>query len=109
MTDYFNLAEKALDYLHESEPEYARLKAMHKAEEKRLDIVKASKILDSQESSQGLREQDAKASEDYREAVAIWEDTLENFYLIEAKRKRAELTIEMYRSVNSAQKRGNMI
>jgi hypothetical protein len=105
---YLQKAEKALDYLADSEAEYSSLKARHQAEKERIKIVEASGTLESQQKSIKLKEMDSKASQDYAKAINLWESTLERFYEIEAKRKRAELTIEMYRSVNSALKRGNI-
>jgi predicted nucleic acid-binding Zn-ribbon protein len=106
--DYLQKAEKALDYLAESEMEFADLKAQHQALKERLRTTKARLMVESNAKTQGQRENEAEASSDYLLAIDEWETTLANFYLIEAKRKRAELTIEMYRSVNSALKRGNI-
>lgn len=106
--DYFDKAEKAIDYLRDSEQAYASLKAQHQALKERIKITESSRILDSNEKTQGMKEHDARSSEDYLLAVSEWESILQEFYLVEAKRKRAELTIEMYRSVNSALKRGNI-
>ena len=106
--NYLEKAEKALEYLAESEEEYASLKAQHQALKERIKITKAQLMLESPESSAAKKEIDAEAHTDYLQATTDWEMCLQEFYLIEAKRKRAELTIEMYRSVNSALKRGNI-
>ena len=106
--DYLEYAEKAVTYLRDSEEDYAMLKAAHQADKERIKIVEASQVLSSDAKSAALKEREAKDSEHYREAVDRWQESMEAFYLIEAKRKRAELTIEMYRSVNSALKRGNI-
>lgn len=108
MHDYLIKAEQAIEYLRESEESYSSLKAQHQAAKERLKVVEASKKLDSGETSDNKATTKARASNDYGNALRLWEDTLEAFYLIEAKRKRAELTIEMYRSVNSALKKGNI-
>ncbi len=108
MTDYLKSAEKAINYLAESEAEWASLKAQHQALDKRRKIVRASGILDSNESSAAMKANDSEASKDYLQSVTDWEQAMEDFYLIDARRHRAEITIDMYRSVNSALKRGNI-
>jgi hypothetical protein len=108
MTDYLKKAELAIQYLGESEEEYANLKAQHQALKERIKIELASLEMDCNESSQAAKSTWAKAQPDYLNAVTDWENAMASFYLIEAKRKRAELMIEMFRSVNSALKRGNI-
>ena len=39
MKDYLHEAERAIDYLEESEEEWARLKALHQADDKRRKII----------------------------------------------------------------------
>ena len=106
--NYLDKAEKAIQYLADSEEEYARLKAGHQAEKERMKVIKASLMMESGESTQKGKEIDAESHEDYKDALTDWQTFMEEYYLVEAKRKRAELTIEMYRSVNSALKRGNI-
>ena len=106
--DYLKEAERAIQYLAESEDEWATLKAQHQALDKRRKIVRASGIMDSIESSAAMKANDSEASTDYKLAVTDWEQVMADFYLLDAKRHRAELMIEMYRSVNSALKRGNI-
>ncbi len=108
MDSYLKQAEQALAYLAESEDDYASLKASHQAEKERIKIIEAQEILESQATTQAGKEKEAKSSQRYQAAVEDWQNAMESFYLIEARRKRAELTIEMYRSVNSALKRGNI-
>ena len=106
--NYLEKAEHAINYLQSSEAEWASLKAQYQALAERIKITKASQIMDSDAKSQGMREHEATSSQEYMDAVSDWEECLQQYYLIDAKRKRAELTIEMYRSVNSALKRGNI-
>ncbi len=108
MTDYLKDAERAIKFLADSEAEWASLKAQHQALDKRRKIVRASGILDSNESSAAMKANDSEASKDYLQSVTDWEQAMEGFYLIDAKRFRANLTIEMFRSTNSALKRGNI-
>ena len=106
--DYLKQAEQAIQYLSDSEDSYASLKATHQAEKERLKITEAACVLASDLKTVKDREMQAKTTTAYSEALEQWQQVMEEFYLIEAKRKRAELIIEMYRSVNSALKRGNI-
>ena len=102
----FQKAEQALEYLRESETELARLKAGHQAEKERLKIVLASLELDAPEATQVAKTRWALASDEYKQALTDWQEFMESYYEVEARRKRAELTIEMWRSYNSAQSKG---
>ncbi len=108
MTDYLKDAERAIKFLAESEAEWATLKAQHQALDKRRKIIRASGIMDSLESSATMKANDSESSKDYLQSVNDWEQTMESFYLIDVRRSRAEITIELFRSVNSALKRGNI-
>jgi hypothetical protein len=108
MDGYFKKAEKAIQYLEDSENDFAEFKAQHQALKERIKIELASLEMESEEKTQAAKATWAKANINYLNAVTDWEDSMAKFYLVEAKRKRAELIIEMYRSVNSAMKRGNI-
>ncbi len=108
MTDYLKDAERAIKFLAESEAEWATLKAQHQALDKRRKIIRASGIMDSNESSATMKANDSESSPDYLQSVNDWEQAMESFYLIDAKRFRANLQIEMFRSTNSAMKKGNI-
>ena len=81
---------------------------MAKYQPERLKAVLALIENSSTEQTQAGKEREAKASDEYSNALDESQEITEQFILLEAKRNRAELTIEMYRSVNSALKRGNM-
>jgi len=106
--NYLEIAEKALNYLQESETDYARLKSEHQALKEAIKITESSLILTSELKTVSMKEHETKASPEYTDIIDRWKECLEQYELINAKRKRAELTIEMYRSVNSAMKRGNI-
>jgi len=108
MKDYFVAAEKAIEYLRTSEDEYARLKGLLKVQPDRIKVVVAKEIMESPESSQAAKKAWAEAGEKYSKALDEYQGIVDMFELINAKRRRAELMIEMYRSVNSAMKRGNI-
>ena len=79
--DYLKEAERAIQYLAESEDEWANLKAQHQALDKRRKIVRASGIMDSIESSAAMKANDSEASTDYKLAVTDWEEVMADFYL----------------------------
>jgi hypothetical protein len=101
--------EAALNYLAESELEWSELKATKETESKRLEITLASGIIDSGESSQAGKKVDSQDSRAYKEAVEDARQVLEHFYLIDAKRTRAMVTIEVWRSLNSSRNKGNIV
>lgn len=102
------LVEKAVDYLQESEEEYARLKASITSEKKFLEVTLASLSMDSPENSAAKSKLWAESHQDYVKAVETYHNVLESYYLLDAKRHRAEQTIDIWRSVNSARNRGNV-
>ena len=100
--------EKALEYLAESEREWAELRAGKDLESKRLEITLASGIIDSNSSTQSGKKVDALDSEDYKETVEQYQQLLEAFYLVDAKRKRAEITIDTWRTIEASRRRGTI-
>ena len=101
--------EKALHYLAESEEEWANLRASKDLESKRLEITLASGIIDSNSSSVAGKTVDSRNSKDYKEAVEEYQQLLEAYYLLDAKRTRAMTTIEVWRSINSSRNKGNIV
>jgi len=108
MTDYLKKAEKALDYLAETEAEYARLKALVKYAPDRLKMYLAALMLESEEKSATAKKTTAEAHPEYEQTVDSFETISKEFFEIDEKRKRANMTIEMFRSVNSSLKKGNI-
>lgn len=108
MTDYLKLAEKALEYLRTSEDEYARLKGLMKVQPDRIKAVVAKEIMSSPESSQAAKKAWAEAGEKYSQALDEYQGIVDMFEKINSHRHNAELAIEMFRSVNSSMKRGNI-
>lgn len=101
-------AEKALLYLAESEEEYARYRALRETEKERLKIIHASLAMDSTENSQAAKSLDSYSNNAYIDALANYNDVIEAYYLIEAKRKRAEITVEVWRTEEASRRRGNV-
>jgi len=106
--NYLDKAEKAIEYLAQSEHEWAQYKALLKFQPERHKACLARLQSASPENTEAGRKRWAEAHEDYSETIDEGIEIAEHFYLLDAKRQRAEHTIEMYRSVNSALKRGNI-
>lgn len=108
MTDYLKRAEKAIEYLEASEADFARLKALTKYAPERLKAYLATLMLESTETSQAAKKTAAEGHIEYEQTIDSFETISREFFELQEKRHRAELAIEMYRSVNSAMKRGNV-
>ena len=106
--NYLEKAEKAIEYMASSESEYARLKALVKYAPERLKAYLATLELESTETTQAGKKTAALAHQEYEQLVDSFETVTQEYNVISEKRRRAELMIEMYRSVNSAMKRGNV-
>lgn len=102
-------AEKAVEYLAESEGKYAHLKALKELAGERLKITLASLKIETQASSDAKAETIARANPEYAKLVDEIGDILEEFHYIEAKRARANTAVEVWRSANSSRNRGNPI
>ena len=100
--------DAALQYLASTDAEYGRLVGHVRGLEHRLKVVKATVFLDAA-GTVAEREAQAYASEEYGAGLTEFEDASIELETIRARRKRAELTIEVWRSLNSAAKRGNII
>ena len=108
LQEWNNKAERAMDYLRESEEEYARYRGLMKAIPAREKIVLARLMLESPESSAAAKKMWAEASEEFEKIVDESQEIQTECSLIEAKRERAEKTWETWRSLNSAMKMGNI-
>jgi len=98
-------AEKALHYLAETDEAYAEAKTKAKGLEYRLKTAKAAAFL---EADGTVAEREALALNDlgYREMLDEFEDAMLDMEIYQAKRKRAELTIEFWRSLNANRRQG---
>jgi len=103
-----NKVETCIHYLADTEDAFGKAKARMKISEPLKKTAKARAYLKA-EGTQGEREQKAYISDEYIEAVnEIYEATMD-YEIINKKRERAELTIEVWRSLNSARKKGNIV
>ena len=108
MNDYQANAERAIEYLAQSEEEWAQYKALLKFQSERHKACLARLMQDSLEITEAGRKRDAEAHSAFEEILDESTEIAERFYLLDAKRQREEYQIELFRSVNSAQKRGNI-
>lgn len=109
MTDIVTEPEvsRALKYLAETDEPCAKAHAYFNAVEHHLKVIKATEYL-SADGTNGEREQKAIASQNYREHLARIEESHADLMVMVNKRKRAELTVEVWRSVNANKRRGNV-
>ena len=106
--NYLAKAEKAIEYLAETENKYAHLKAQVKYAPERLKAFLSVLEMESDLPSATARKTAAMANDEYDALIEAQETIAREYNVIAEKRRRAEITIEMYRSVNSAMKRGNI-
>ena len=107
----FEKAERSLDYLKSTDSEYGRLKAMMEFKGHERKVVRSMLICEAMElekMSAAKALATAEASDSYRRALTDLSNATAEFETVRAKRKRAELIIEMFRSVHSALKKGNI-
>ena len=106
MTDLKDV-ERALKYLSETDEAHAKAKALVKAMEHGFKTIKAAEYLGA-DGTNGEREQKAYASQAYTEWTEKYEKAVVDFELMENKRERAILTIDVWRSLNANQRKGNI-
>ncbi len=107
MIDY-NQAEAALNHLKNTDQEAARLKARWQWLEDKKKTWEAICFMDQKEGSQGEREKKARTDQRYLDHLSEMQEAHEQWLIVYNQRKSAELQIEMWRSVNSNQRRGNI-
>jgi hypothetical protein len=103
----FQDVEKALDYLKDTDEAHAKAKALVKALEHGFKTIKAEEYLNAT-GTNGEREQRAYASTAYKELTNRYAQAVIDFELMENKRERAALTIDVWRSLNANQRKGNI-
>jgi len=108
MKDWYKQAEAAINYLTESEEEYARYRGLMKSISAREKICLARLMIESPEKTAAGKKMWAEAHEGYEKVVDESQEIQTECDLITAKRDRAYQVIEIYRSVNSSLKRGNI-
>jgi len=96
----------ALVYLAETDEQYAREIARVKALEHEVKTVKALAFLDA-DGTMATKEAEAYASRNYIAWTEKYENAVADMHIRSAKRKRAELTIDVWRSLNANRRQGN--
>lgn len=97
--------EKALHYLAESDEDAAKAKARVKGLEQKAKTIIAVAFLEA-EGAQGERQQKAFISDAYKAHTEEYENAVYDNELYANKRKRAELTIDVWRSINANRRQG---
>jgi ribosomal protein S14 len=110
MSELREKAEKALDFLASTDLSHAEAKAKLSALQEHRKTVKAAVYVDCVNAgrAQGLAEQLAYCSEKYREIIEQIEAAEIDAIELTNKRKRAELTIDIYRTESANSRRGNV-
>lgn len=98
-------AEKALNYLANTDETCAKAKGSVKALEYRLKVAKAIEFLTAN-GTMAEKEAQALASLPYRDLIDQYETAVIEFETIAAKRERAVLTIDVWRTESSNRRKG---
>jgi len=96
-------AEKALNYLAATDESYAHAKTGVKSIEYRLKVQKALNYLEC-EGTVAEREAQAMAMKSYTDLVDDHEDLMLELETLGAKRERARLTIDLFRTLEASRR-----
>ena len=99
-------ADKALNYLAETDELHAQLKAKQGLLHEHKKTVIAAGYFSSSETSATARNQDAHRMTEYTEHLKLMEGNDVEFITIDNKRKRAIATIDLFRTMSANQRRG---
>jgi len=97
-----------LSSLAQTDEKYARLTAAVKALDHKRRVIRAIALLETS-GTVAEREALATASKEYQAFIKEYENTIADREILAAKRKRAELTIDVWRSLNSARSKGQIV
>ena len=100
-------AEKALNYLVNTDEECGRAKALYDGLYEQRKTIRAIQFLKATGSA-AVRMEEALSSIEYREHLKMITDAQMDFEILRNKRLTKQSIIEMWRSVNSNQKKGNI-
>lgn len=99
--------EDSLELLAKTDESYAKLKARVKALEYQGKTIKAQAFLIAT-GTVAEREANAYTSQEYTHWLEDYENAMADAGIQEAKRKRAELTIELWRTESANKRKGNL-
>lgn len=97
--------EKALNYLAESEEAYARAVGRKERVDAELKVARDSAFLGA-DGTVAERQATAGTCVAYLQALAVVEEAYVDVELLKAKRQRALVTLEVWRSLNSNRRAG---
>ena len=100
--------EKALPFLGSTDDAHARARARVKGLEKKEKTIKAVGYLAAEGANVAERTAIVESSQEYKQWVEDYENAVYDEQILSNQRKRAELTIEVWRSMNASYKRGNV-
>lgn len=100
-----SMAEKALDYLASTDASCAMAKGVVKGLEYRLKVARAVEFLTAT-GTMAEKEATALASTSYVDLVYKYEEAIIEFETIAAKRERAVLTVDVWRTESSNRRKG---
>jgi hypothetical protein len=106
MIDY-NAADAAINYLVSTDVELARCKTLYEALYEQKKTIQAIEFL-AASGSAAERTQKALASDSYIEHLSLIKDAQIEFEILRNKRQSNSAVIDMWRSVNSNQRKGNI-
>lgn len=99
--------EKAVAYLAETDVTHARARAEYRALSEMRKTVRAFCFSDAKGGVK-VREMAAECHCDYIAHIEKIKQAEIHYFTMTNKRKRAELTVELYRTVSANQRRGNV-
>ena len=99
-----DMSEKLI-FLAETDEQWAIASARFKATEERLKVVRSQEYLNADGKSIATREAQALTSPEYVKLLEVLESSLTQKLLLTAQRKRAELVIDVWRSLNANKRR----
>lgn len=97
-------AEKATEWLVHHAVQIGEARAAKDGTYERLKIAKARAMLKSEAKTNAMQEAEALASKEYDAAVSDYMDATREYHVLQATQSAAEAVIEVWRSINSAQK-----
>ena len=103
----YNDAETALNYLNDTDIEYARAKALYDGLYEQRKTIRAIQFLNASGSA-AERTEKANASTEYQEHLQLIKDAQIDYEIMKNTRDTKIRITEMWRSVNSNQRKGNI-
>lgn len=95
--------EESLNYLSDTDEEFAKAKKNLEGYEKYVDLLKSQEFLES-EGNVEERKSSAKVSEKVKAAQRKYLDALEHYEIIKNKRDTAQIVVWIWRSLKSSER-----